>query len=156
VAERITQAGGEVVFDYDDHPVKVIQTGAEVVFDYNLHPERITQAGGEVVFDYDLHPVRVIQAGAEILTWSGHIDVVLTWNDNSYGESGFKIERSDDGIIYAQIDEVGANITTYTDTLGVEAAGNTYYYRVRAYNIEGNTPYSNVATAVIVQIPPFA
>ena len=69
----------------------------------------------------------------------------LTWVDNSDNEDGFKIERcTGNGCNdFAQIDQVGAGVTTYSNT-GLEA--NTRYgYRVRAFNAAGNSGYSNIA-----------
>jgi hypothetical protein len=71
----------------------------------------------------------------------------LTWVDNANNESGFKIERSKSATTgFAQIRTVGANITAFTNT-GL-TQGVRYYYRVRAYNSSGNSPYSNVASAI--------
>lgn len=71
----------------------------------------------------------------------------LTWTDNATNESGFKLERStsiDTG--YAQIaSTIAADQTTYTDS-GLNAS-TTYYYRLRAYNENGDSDYSNVAEA---------
>ena len=69
------------------------------------------------------------------------IQVTLSWQDTSSNELGFKIERkTGPGGTYRQIATVGPNITSYTDTgLG---KGTTYYYRVRAYNSSGHSPYS--------------
>ncbi|MEW6086989.1 MAG: PKD domain-containing protein [bacterium] len=66
--------------------------------------------------------------------------VTLTWNDNSGNESGFKIERKISRT-WSQIATVGANIKTYVDINGRKG----YIYRVRAYNPDGNSPYSNTA-----------
>ena len=68
----------------------------------------------------------------------------LSWADNRLG-NGFKIERSTDGINFAQIAQVLTNTTTYRNT-GL-APGSTYYYRVCAYTSGGNSDYSNVANA---------
>jgi hypothetical protein len=84
---------------------------------------------------------------------SSRID--LSWTSNSITEDGFKIERSTDGVNFAQIGTVAANITTYSDT-GLNAA-TAYAYRVRAYNSGGDSAYSNVASAttnVILPAPP--
>jgi predicted phage tail protein len=70
--------------------------------------------------------------------------VRLNWLDNSTNETGFKIERSTNGTSWSQIATVGANVTTYTNT-GLNKS-RTYYYRVRAYNAVGNSPYSNTVT----------
>jgi len=64
----------------------------------------------------------------------------LSWADHSNVEFGYKIERWN-GSGYVQINTVGANVTTYTDT--GRTAGQTYYYRVRAYNNIGDSGYSN-------------
>lgn len=70
----------------------------------------------------------------------------LTWTDNSQGETGFEIERKTGASgTYAEIATVGANVTKYNDT-GLNKK-TTYYYRVRAYNAAGNSPYSNEASA---------
>jgi hypothetical protein len=75
--------------------------------------------------------------------------VQLNWIDNSDNESGFKIERSTDGTNFTQIDLVGVNSRSYTDTT---ASPNTpYTYRVRATNAIGNSDYSNTATATTPQ-----
>jgi len=57
--------------------------------------------------------------------------VDLYWDDNSYNEDGFIIERSPDGVSWSEIVTIGANETTYRDTGLSENA--QYFYRVRAY-----------------------
>jgi len=73
--------------------------------------------------------------------------VVLRWIDNSNNEEGFRIEskyRVDD--TYIQVDKVGANETTYEQselsTYPVHP-GDSYYYRVTAYNSSGSSGPSN-------------
>jgi hypothetical protein len=68
----------------------------------------------------------------------------LSWTDNTIAEDGFKIERWN-GSGYAQINTVGANVTTYTDS-GLTPS-TTYHYRVRAYNSAGDSGYSNESSA---------
>jgi len=77
-------------------------------------------------------------------TVSRRID--LTWQDNSTGETGFKIERSNNGSKFSQIATVGANVTSYSDTK--RRTGKRYYYRVRAYDATTNTSYSNTVNIV--------
>ncbi|MFA4843104.1 MAG: putative Ig domain-containing protein, partial [Candidatus Omnitrophota bacterium] len=84
--------------------------------------------------------------GAGAVSYS---QIDLSWQDNSDGESGFKIERKmgAEGT-YGQIAAVGQNVTTYSDT-GL-LAEQTYDYRVRAYGTTfGSTTsdYSNQASA---------
>jgi hypothetical protein len=69
----------------------------------------------------------------------------LAWTDGSANETGFKIERSQYGTKFVQIAAVGANATTYANT-GL-ANNRVYYYRVRATNLNGDSAYSNVASA---------
>ncbi|MFH1227252.1 MAG: fibronectin type III domain-containing protein, partial [Planctomycetota bacterium] len=73
------------------------------------------------------------------------LQIDLTWTDNSSNEDGFKIERSVNGITFTQITTVGANNISYPNT-GL-AENTTYYYRIRAYNGNGDSNYSNVASA---------
>ena len=68
--------------------------------------------------------------------------VSLAWNDNSSNESGFKIERkTGSGGSYSQMATTGQNVAAYIDNS--ISPGNTYYYRVRAYNGAGDSAYSN-------------
>ena len=70
----------------------------------------------------------------------------LTWTDTSTNEDGFRVERSTDGgVTWTARATLGANATAFADT-GL-TAGTTYTYRVRAYNVTGNSAYSNTAAA---------
>lgn len=75
----------------------------------------------------------------------------LTWQDNSTNETGFRVERSPNNVTWAQIASVGLNVTHYANT-GLNC-GSTYFYRVRAYNATGNSPYSNTGTETTVACP---
>ncbi len=75
--------------------------------------------------------------------------VHLTWNDNTIGEDGFRIERSTDGARYTVAGETAADVTEFDDT-GIP--DNTrFYYRVSAFDRSGATTPSNPATAVTPQ-----
>ena len=76
----------------------------------------------------------------------------LTWTDASSNETGFKIERSSGGSAFAQTATVGAGVTFYAST-GL-TAGTAYSYRVRANNAQGDSGYSNTATATTQATPP--
>ena len=71
-------------------------------------------------------------------------EIALSWQDNSDNEDGFKIERSLNGDPFNQIDTVGPNVTSYSDTTVAENA--TYNYQIRAYNTVGNSDYSDIAS----------
>lgn len=68
----------------------------------------------------------------------------VTWVDASSNEDYFFVERSADQVSWLQF-RVAANTTSYTDA-GLEGE-TVYYYRVRANNSAGNSPYSNTASA---------
>jgi hypothetical protein len=75
---------------------------------------------------------------------STHTSVTLTWTDNAQNEEGFYIERRQTGGTYTQVATVSKNLTTYTDT-GLSAS-TEYQYRIRAFNLTGNSSYSNAVT----------
>lgn len=67
------------------------------------------------------------------------------WQDKSTDELGFEIYRSTNGTNYTWVATTGPNKLMYTDTM---LSSNTlYYYKVRAYNINGPSDPSNVASA---------
>lgn len=71
----------------------------------------------------------------------------LTWQDNSGDETGFKIERKIGATgTYGQIGTVKSGVDDYSDAGLTEDT--TYYYRVRAYNANGDSPYSDEVSAV--------
>jgi hypothetical protein len=75
----------------------------------------------------------------------------LSWEDKSNNEIRFKIERKTGQSSYFQITTLGPNVTSYTDTN--IAPNSSYYYRVRAYGLAGDSPYSNEASTDILPPP---
>ena len=68
--------------------------------------------------------------------------VVLHWFDASKQETGYKIERSTNGLDFTEIAMLGADATNFVDN---DAASATrYYYRVRAYNSRGNSSFTEI------------
>ncbi|MBP2833219.1 T9SS type A sorting domain-containing protein [Aquimarina sp. U1-2] len=66
-------------------------------------------------------------------------EVLMTWTDASNNEKGFKIERGRNTSNYTTIATVNANTTSYRDT-GL-TAGTKYFYRIKAFNNEGDSNY---------------
>jgi hypothetical protein len=70
--------------------------------------------------------------------------IALTWTDESSDETGFKVQRSQNGVNWSEIASLGSNVTSFINT-GL-SAGTTYSYRVYAYNSIGNSALSNTAS----------
>ncbi|HYO11049.1 MAG TPA: carbohydrate-binding protein [Tepidisphaeraceae bacterium] len=71
--------------------------------------------------------------------------VNVTWIDTVTNEQGFKVERSTDGVNFAQVGAVtAANATGFTDSSA--SAGVQYWYRVCAFNASGSSFYSGPST----------
>jgi hypothetical protein len=73
----------------------------------------------------------------------------LAWEDNSGDEQGFRIERSLDAFVFAEIATVASNVNVFSDT--TVSPDTLYFYRVLAFNNFGNSEPSNIAFA---QTPP--
>jgi fibronectin type 3 domain-containing protein len=78
------------------------------------------------------------------------IAVDLTWSDNSNNELGFEIERRMvGGSEFKRITIVGPNTQYYRDETEGLYRGSSYDYRIRAYNSQGFSEYSNIYTVTI-------
>jgi hypothetical protein len=72
--------------------------------------------------------------------------IFLRWSD-TFNETQYKIERSADGSKgWTQVGTTNGNVTAWMDK-GPLTVGATYYYRVRASNKAGVSPYSITANA---------
>jgi hypothetical protein len=80
--------------------------------------------------------------------------VGLTWLDNATNESGYKVERSSDGVTFTERASLGAGARSFTD--GTVSASSGYYYRVRAYNSAGASGYSNAVSVTTPAAPSIA
>src|SRR5207249_1557764 len=79
----------------------------------------------------------------------------LAWSDNSSNEDHFIVGRSAiSGGPYTDIATLAANTTNYNNT-GL-LANTTYYYVVRASNINGDSANSAEAGATTLAVPPAA
>ncbi len=69
----------------------------------------------------------------------------LAWTDNADGEHGFIMEKSSDGLNFAE----AALLPPDSTSAGINglAPSTTYFFRVRAYGYKSLSPYSNVAAA---------
>lgn len=84
-------------------------------------------------------------------TASSSSQINLNWIDNANDETAFELERSTDGVNFGKIQDLAANTITFSNT-GLNPS-TKYYYRIRAVNSAGPSPYSNVVDAT-TQAPP--
>lgn len=99
--------------------------------------------GGHFVSTFELNPNAPAAPSLLLALPTPAGKIALAWTDNSSNESGFKIERSVDGLVFSEIASVGPNKVSYHDT----APPGPSYYRVRAFNAAGHSGYSNLAGA---------
>ena len=78
--------------------------------------------------------------------------VTLTWTDNANNESGFEIQRTTNAAFTTGLNtsSVGANVTTIT-TGNISRV--SYYFRVRAVNVIGNSAWVNASPFPIPPAP---
>ena len=79
--------------------------------------------------------------------------VVLAWTDNANNESQVFIERCEGAgcSSFADVGVLGIDRTTWTDSS--TAGGRSYSYRVRAWNPDGFSGYSNTVTVSTPDVP---
>ena len=76
----------------------------------------------------------------------------LSWRDRSTNESGFRVHRRpDEGNDWVEIGATAANATRYSD--GGLFPGETYRYRVQAFNDNESSAFSNEAEAKTLEGP---
>jgi len=78
--------------------------------------------------------------------------IQLSWTDNATNETSYQLERSTDGTIFPLLATLAASSTQYSDN--TVAPSTVYYYRLRAVNDAGASPYSNTASARTSVPPP--
>jgi fibronectin type 3 domain-containing protein len=84
--------------------------------------------------------------------------VSLTWTNNATNQTGFHLDRATDSKFTQNLitENLPSSPYTYTDTASGLSPGNTYYYRLRAYNAAGDSGNSNSASVAIPLPPPVA
>ena len=88
-------------------------------------------------------------------TYSSWTTVSVSWQDNSSNEIGFDIQRKKTGESdFYSIKSVDSGVTGYLDTSAW--GGIPIYYKVRAYNMAGTSPFSGTLTITIPATVPAA
>jgi PKD repeat protein len=82
-----------------------------------------------------------------VATATSRSSIVLTWTNATADQSSLRIERCK-GVgctKFSLVKTLAGSATTFTDTR--LSSSTTYTYRVRAANVVGTSPYSNLASA---------
>ncbi|MAT42221.1 MAG: hypothetical protein CL609_07765 [Anaerolineaceae bacterium] len=85
-----------------------------------------------------------------IATTISDTEIDLSWSGAS-GAEGYKIERSENGSNWTQIDTTTSDLTTYAD-IGL-APNTTYWYRVRAYNTDSDSDFTPGVSGTTQNLP---
>lgn len=117
-----------------------------------VQPVALTNRPGEIGLVATLPSGPPGAPSALTATPIGALQINLAWVRNSVDESYFLVERSTNNVQFALIATLAAGTTNYSDT-GLQAS-TTYYYRVRASNLAGFSPYSNTAGTSTPGLPP--
>jgi fibronectin type 3 domain-containing protein len=83
---------------------------------------------------------------------SSPTQIDLTWTDNSGNETAFSVWRKVGNGAYQKLADLGANATTYSDTLLTPVTA--YTYKVRATGQGGDSGFSVEVTATTPDFPP--
>ena len=135
-AKRLAQEqpAGDALYNTKTSMTPSMSTRLMNFYDFNLYGDpSVGLASAGTPGDLTASPVSPTQ-------------INLAWADRYSDESGFKIERSPDGTPdWTQVYTTVTNVSIYTDT---NLMGHTTYeYRVRAYNGDGDSDYTNIASA---------
>jgi len=106
---------------------------------------------GDPALDF---PVSALLAPSNLTAQADGIDTVhLAWNDRADNEDGYVVERKIGQGTFEELETLGENAESYTDT-GL-SEGTEVSYRVKAFNAEqGDSNYSNVAVTATLPLPP--
>ena len=140
---KVGQTRGE-----DSTGVRDSNVGRGVTYTYRVRAVGFIGASGySNTVEVFVPPVSLPAAPSNLTAAMSGTNVVLSWQDNSSNEIDFYVERCQ-GVGCANFIGVGtsggANVATWTDYNA--AAGQSYSYRVHAWNSDGFSAYSNTAT----------
>ena len=109
----------------------------------------VEPAGLSITVTGDPKPLNIPNAPDHLIAFPvSPSQIDLVWDDNSTNEIGFYIEcKTDD--VFNLIGTVDANNTTFSHTALLE--NKQYTYRVRAYNQDGVSGYSNEVSATTLE-----
>jgi len=89
---------------------------------------------------------------ALVATAVSDTQINLTWTDNATDETGFRVERSADGLTFAELVVLPADSIAFADTPLTPAT--TYWYRVQSFSAAGASAFTDPAPATTLPPPP--
>ena len=102
-----------------------------------------------------LTPAPVVVAPASPLSVSfssvSTSGLTINWSDASNNENGFRVYRSTDGVNFAKVADLSANVTSFADS-GL-SNNTTYTYKIASWNSAGETTTAAVSQQTL-QSPP--
>jgi hypothetical protein len=72
-------------------------------------------------------------------------DITITWTTNSFNETGYEVWRSTNGTTFSLLATLPPNSMSFTDS---SLGAGTYYYKVRAFNANGDSLFTNVDSVI--------
>ncbi len=123
------------------------------IYDISIFGRALSAKEVQHNYNYGIEGLTNLSPPANLQIVNNQIGTVtLNWIDKSDSEDGFKIERSEDiDSNYNLLTVVSANTQTYTDNSVEE--GRLYFYRIKAYNQQIESLYSNVDTVITASNP---
>lgn len=99
------------------------------------------------------HPLAPEAPDNLVVTIDAGRNISLVWVDNSISEDGFIIEKSKgDNSTFQNLDSLPKNTQSYSYIEASLPTSQSYFYRIKSYNITGESAYSNESSLLITLI----
>jgi hypothetical protein len=166
VTQAIGTTGQFTNIDPNNNPVTVYNNLTNFGWEYVWHCHLLGHEENDMMRPIVFRVPPPAPSGlAAVWTALTPLSVRLSWTDNSLTEDGFTIQRATDGAFTQGVTQLSAPLSsgagrgiTLSDT-GVGATVKTFYYRVRAYGVNGTSAWSNSAqttTGAVAGVSPSA
>lgn len=148
-------------FAPNGQPIDIVNRPINFGYEYVWHCHILSHEEMDMMRPQAVGVAPKVPSGLTAVATGGNVDV--SWTDSSANETGFVLQRATDPGFTLGLTtiNVGANLTSYRDTV---VDNGTYYYRVAARNVVGDTfdyngasfpstsfvsDYSNVGNATV-------
>lgn len=93
-----------------------------------------------------------LAGNAQVNSATGSAIVILTWTDGANNETGYTVTRTSGGVTTV-VGTLGANATSFAETINNITGATTYTYAVTATNVGGSSTAATVAVTPQVPLP---